>query len=203
MALGELEAARRDLAEFLEARKPDEAAVLALCRRAHRVSDRAVRRPPRRGRSRAPKAHASWRAFSAGRELSGIHGIQMFSIRREQGRLAELAPVIAASSRAATPRRRVAPRPVGRCSSSSAWRTRLDTSSCGFARWARAVPRGALARVAHRTSPTHAPRWVTRSSPRSSARAGALRRNRRGRRTWRRLLRRGGSLPRHARRHAR
>jgi DNA-binding CsgD family transcriptional regulator/tetratricopeptide (TPR) repeat protein len=41
-------------------------------------------------------AHRSDRAgrLFTGRDASGTHGIQMFSLRREQGRLAELAPVI-------------------------------------------------------------------------------------------------------------
>jgi DNA-binding CsgD family transcriptional regulator/tetratricopeptide (TPR) repeat protein len=41
-------------------------------------------------------AHRSERAgrLLTGRDASGTHGIQMFSLRREQGRLAELAPVI-------------------------------------------------------------------------------------------------------------
>src|SRR5262245_19617378 len=35
-----------------------------------------------------------WGRLLTGRDASGTHGIQMFSIRREQGRLAELAPVV-------------------------------------------------------------------------------------------------------------
>jgi DNA-binding CsgD family transcriptional regulator len=35
-----------------------------------------------------------WSRLLTGRDPSGVHGIQMFSLRREQGRLAELAPVI-------------------------------------------------------------------------------------------------------------
>ncbi len=35
-----------------------------------------------------------WGRLLTGRDASGVHGIQMFSIRREQGRLDELAPVI-------------------------------------------------------------------------------------------------------------
>ena len=35
-----------------------------------------------------------WGRLLTGREASGVYGIQMFSLRREQGRLAELAPVI-------------------------------------------------------------------------------------------------------------
>jgi DNA-binding CsgD family transcriptional regulator/tetratricopeptide (TPR) repeat protein len=35
-----------------------------------------------------------WSRLLTGRDASGVYGIQMFSIRREQGRLAELAPVV-------------------------------------------------------------------------------------------------------------
>lgn len=35
-----------------------------------------------------------WGRLLTGRDASGVHGIQMFSIRREQGRLDELAPVV-------------------------------------------------------------------------------------------------------------
>lgn len=35
-----------------------------------------------------------WSRLLTGRDASGVHGIQMFGIRREQGRLAELAPVV-------------------------------------------------------------------------------------------------------------
>jgi DNA-binding CsgD family transcriptional regulator/tetratricopeptide (TPR) repeat protein len=41
----------------------------------------------------ARRSH-EWNALLTGRDASGVYGIQMFSIRREQGRLAELAPVI-------------------------------------------------------------------------------------------------------------
>jgi DNA-binding CsgD family transcriptional regulator/tetratricopeptide (TPR) repeat protein len=93
MALGELEAARRDLAEFLEAgrqaRRPfwrfaaeQMGSAIALCE-GHLDEAEA-----RAERSREAESLLS------GRETSGIHGIQMFSIRREQGRLGELAPVM-------------------------------------------------------------------------------------------------------------
>jgi DNA-binding CsgD family transcriptional regulator/tetratricopeptide (TPR) repeat protein len=41
----------------------------------------------------ALRAH-EWSGLLTGRDATGIYGIQMFSVRREQGRLAELAPVI-------------------------------------------------------------------------------------------------------------
>jgi DNA-binding CsgD family transcriptional regulator/tetratricopeptide (TPR) repeat protein len=41
----------------------------------------------------AERSH-EWSRLLSGRDASGIHGIQMFGVRREQGRLAELEPVI-------------------------------------------------------------------------------------------------------------
>ena len=41
----------------------------------------------------AVRSH-EWSRLLTGRDASGVYGIQMFSVRREQGRLAELAPVI-------------------------------------------------------------------------------------------------------------
>ena len=40
----------------------------------------------------AVRSH-EWSRLLTGRDASGVHGIQMFSLRREQGRLAELAPL--------------------------------------------------------------------------------------------------------------
>lgn len=41
----------------------------------------------------AQRSH-EWSHLLTGRDASGVYGIQLFSVRREQGRLAELAPVI-------------------------------------------------------------------------------------------------------------
>jgi DNA-binding CsgD family transcriptional regulator/tetratricopeptide (TPR) repeat protein len=41
----------------------------------------------------ARRSH-EWSRLLTGRDASGVYGIQMFSLRREQGRLAELAPVV-------------------------------------------------------------------------------------------------------------
>ncbi len=41
----------------------------------------------------AMRSH-DWARLLTGRDASGTHGIQMFGVRREQGRLAELAPVV-------------------------------------------------------------------------------------------------------------
>jgi DNA-binding CsgD family transcriptional regulator/tetratricopeptide (TPR) repeat protein len=43
--------------------------------------------------ARAGRSH-EWTRLFTGRDAAGVYGIQMFGIRREQGRLAELAPVI-------------------------------------------------------------------------------------------------------------
>jgi DNA-binding CsgD family transcriptional regulator len=43
--------------------------------------------------TRAQRSH-EWSKQLVGRDASGVHGIQMFGVRREQGRLPELAPVI-------------------------------------------------------------------------------------------------------------
>jgi DNA-binding CsgD family transcriptional regulator len=93
IALGELEAARRDLAEFRAiAHRTKEpffqfaaeqmASAIALC---EGDLDEAE--------ARAESCRELEGLFS-GRETSGIYGIQMFSIRREQGRLGELAPAL-------------------------------------------------------------------------------------------------------------
>jgi DNA-binding CsgD family transcriptional regulator/tetratricopeptide (TPR) repeat protein len=93
IALGELEAARRELAEFFViADRTKElffqfaaehiASAIALC---EGNLDEAEARAER---SSDLEGHFS------GRDTSGIYGIQMFSIRREQGRLGELAPAI-------------------------------------------------------------------------------------------------------------
>ncbi len=42
----------------------------------------------------AAERSREWGQLLIGRDASGVYGIQMFSVRREQGRLAELAPVI-------------------------------------------------------------------------------------------------------------
>ena len=43
---------------------------------------------------RFAQSSREWGRLLTGRDASGTHGIQMFSIRREQGRLAELAPAV-------------------------------------------------------------------------------------------------------------
>jgi DNA-binding CsgD family transcriptional regulator len=93
IASGELAAARRDLAEFLEVaiqtRQPFWRFAAELIGSAIALCEGHL------DEAEAGAEHSrELESLLRGRETSGIHGIQMFSIRREQGRLAELAPVI-------------------------------------------------------------------------------------------------------------
>jgi len=92
IGLGDLQAAERELAEVhamaVRLRQPftlhvaeHYASTLALC--AGRLAE---------AEAAAQRSH-EWSRLLTGRAASGIHGIQMFGIRREQGRLAELAAV--------------------------------------------------------------------------------------------------------------
>jgi DNA-binding CsgD family transcriptional regulator len=93
IALGDLDAAQRQLRDVLElvgrTRQPfmrhvaeHYRAALALCRGDFAEAEDAAERS------------REWSELLSGRDPSGVYGIQMFSLRREQGRLAELAPVI-------------------------------------------------------------------------------------------------------------
>jgi DNA-binding CsgD family transcriptional regulator len=93
IVLGELTKAERELADVLELalrlRQPftvhvaeHDAATLSLC--FGRLVD---------AEAAALRSH-EWSRLLTGRDASGVYGIQMFGIRREQGRLAELAPAI-------------------------------------------------------------------------------------------------------------
>jgi DNA-binding CsgD family transcriptional regulator len=87
------DAARRTLASLLEAARRNSqpfhlhvaehyASALALCDGDLAAAESAAMRS------------RDWSRLLTGRDASGVHGIQMFAIRREQGRLAELAPVV-------------------------------------------------------------------------------------------------------------
>jgi DNA-binding CsgD family transcriptional regulator len=93
VALGDLDAARRELAALQQsAERTAEPFVLHVA--AHYGSALALCD----GRLEAADALArrshEWSRLLTGRDASGIYGIQMFGVRREQGRVAELAPVI-------------------------------------------------------------------------------------------------------------
>ena len=92
VALGDLAAARRENAELLATAERTAqpfmhhvadhyGSALALC------DGRLAEAEQLAGRSH------EWSRLLTGRDASAVHGIQMFSIRREQGRLAEIAPI--------------------------------------------------------------------------------------------------------------
>ncbi|HMJ33006.1 MAG TPA: AAA family ATPase [Baekduia sp.] len=93
VALGDIDSARREVAT-LEATSEQTAQPFMLHVAAHYGSALALSD----GRLDAAQALAArshdWSRLLTGRDASGVHGIQMFGIRREQGRLAELAPVV-------------------------------------------------------------------------------------------------------------
>ena len=161
-------------------------------------SARAGSPTPRRG----PLRSHEWSRLLTGRDASGVYGIQMFSIRREQGRLAELAPVIRllAGPSDAGPGGPGSPR----CSSSWAWRPRRGASSRA------SRPTGSTPSAPRCGSPSldvpdgrggGARRRGDGRAP--LPRAGAARRRERDDRPRGRLLRGRRPLPRHARRDAR
>ena len=113
-----------------------------------------------------------WSRLLTGRDASGVHGIQMFSIRREQGRLAELAPVIKLLA--------------GDVSNTGPWRpglvsllvelgmedeARRELAASPPTGWTDFARRSGSRRS--RTSPTRVLLWATRRRPPSSTRSSS------------------------------
>ncbi len=93
VALGDLDSARREL-EALQQTAEQTAQPFMLHVAAHYGSAIALCDGRlEHAEVMAVRSH-EWSNLLAGRDALGIYGIQMFGIRREQGRLAELAPVI-------------------------------------------------------------------------------------------------------------
>ncbi len=92
-ALGELESARLEVAALRETAEQTAQPFM------HHVAEHYASAIAL-GDGRLAEADASanrsreWSRLLTGRDPSGVYGIQMFSVRREQGRLAELAPVV-------------------------------------------------------------------------------------------------------------
>ena len=93
IALGDLEAARAELAEVYEmASRVGQPFIIHVAEHYHstialcdgRLADAEL----------TAERSFEWGRLLTGRDPSGSYGVQMFGIRREQGRLAELAPVI-------------------------------------------------------------------------------------------------------------
>ena len=91
MALGDVEAARQQLATVTEmAQRVRQPFILYVAEQYN--SALALLEGRFRDAETAAERSREWGRLLRGREASGSYGIQMFAIRREQGRLAELAP---------------------------------------------------------------------------------------------------------------
>ena len=143
----------------------------------------------------AQRSH-EWSRLLTGRDASGVYGIQMFGVRREQGRLSELAAMTRLLAR---PGRSLAPRAGGTAGGARdagrarpSWRGSRSLDAFRESLWLASLTylTDACAAVGDEASP----RSCTPSWPR-------WRRERRDR-PRRRLLRRGRPLPGHARHRA-
>jgi DNA-binding CsgD family transcriptional regulator/tetratricopeptide (TPR) repeat protein len=93
MALGEIAPAREELAVALDmARHTRQPFILHVAE--HFRSALALLQGELAEAEAAAERSREWGRLLAGRDASGVYGIQMFGVRREQGRLAELAPVM-------------------------------------------------------------------------------------------------------------
>ena len=93
LAMGEIEAARAQSAVVLAmAQRMRQPFILHVAE--HYESSLALFEGRLADADAAAERSRDWGLLLTGRDASGIYGIQMFGIRREQGRLAELAPVI-------------------------------------------------------------------------------------------------------------
>ncbi len=93
IAIGDLDSARRDVSVQLQmaqaSAQPFQIHVAEHYRSAISLADGRLED----AEDAAQRSYEAGRLLT-GRDASGVHGIQIFSLRREQGRLAELAPVV-------------------------------------------------------------------------------------------------------------
>ncbi len=147
----------------------------------------------------ALRAH-EWSKLLTGRDASGVYGIQMFGIRREQGRLAELAPIVRLLARQGGHwRPGLASLFVELEMEADARRELAQIAEHG----ARPVPRVAVAGLADVLDRRLRRRRRCRGGRSGVPRARGARLPQRRDRPRRRVLRRHRPLPRHARHRAR
>jgi DNA-binding CsgD family transcriptional regulator len=93
VALCDLESARREVAELLEI--ADQTAQPFMIHVVHHYASALALCDGRFEQAEVmARSSYEWNDRLTGRDVSGTYGVQMFSVRREQGRLAELAPVV-------------------------------------------------------------------------------------------------------------
>jgi DNA-binding CsgD family transcriptional regulator len=93
VALSDMEAARRE-ADALQETAEQTAQPFMLHVATHYGSALALSDGRLEAADDMARRSNEWSRLLSGRDASGVYGIQMFSVRREQGRLAELAPLI-------------------------------------------------------------------------------------------------------------
>ncbi len=98
MVMGDIEAAKREQAAVQEsARRTRQPFMLHVAE--HYSSALSLLTGHLDAAESAAERSREWGSLLTGRDASGIYGIQMFGVRREQGRLGELAPVVAILAR--------------------------------------------------------------------------------------------------------
>jgi DNA-binding CsgD family transcriptional regulator/tetratricopeptide (TPR) repeat protein len=93
VALGDLESARREVAALLATAQQTAQPFILHVAEHYGSSIALCDGRLDEAEARAQHSH-EWSRLLGGSDAAGVYGIQMFNIRREQGRLAELAPVI-------------------------------------------------------------------------------------------------------------
>jgi DNA-binding CsgD family transcriptional regulator len=93
MALGEIAPASEELAVVLDMAKHTRQPFILHVAEHYRSTLALIEGRLEEAEAAAERSR-EWGLLLAGRDASGVYGIQMFGVRREQGRLAELAPVI-------------------------------------------------------------------------------------------------------------
>ena len=93
VALGDLDAARLEVAALLRTAEQTAQPFMLHVAEHYGSSIALCDGHLEEAEARARHSH-EWSRLLSGSDAAGVHGIQMFNIRREQGRLAELAPII-------------------------------------------------------------------------------------------------------------
>ena len=93
VALCDIDSARREVAALLETAEQTAQPFMLHVAEHYRSAIALCDGRLEEAEAAARRSH-EWSRLLTGRDASGVYGIQMFSIRREQGRLAELAPVV-------------------------------------------------------------------------------------------------------------
>jgi predicted ATPase/DNA-binding CsgD family transcriptional regulator len=103
VALSDLRSARRETLELLEAASRSGQPFMLHIAEQYRSAIALAEGELDEAEAAAERCY-DWSRVMTGRDAAGVYGIQMFGIRREQGRLAEVAPVMRALAASGDPR---------------------------------------------------------------------------------------------------